>query len=586
MTKGKGQSVFSQLSAEWKGCEEEQCFFNSNGYAKADVHELSVGRDDYLGLDMTDAMKGKMVTRTVTANIDPQPDEETYEWKGCGVCKFKGEKNGRSVVYGATSETAPSKSYLAEKLMVEATVKKDDMTASATCTTNFTVVKVDVTIGGVGEDEEESTGAFVKYAADAANGLWTAEGTNSLVAVSITCEPKNLPEDEEIVISAPEKSLYAKFGEKYYAVSTNQTVSLGTLKKLKFFLHGDAVSGALRDKQIKVRHEASEAVDLAKFTVCRLELITPSGDPVNEPKDSGEGQNEFTFSAASPGVLTMDLKAKVSPCAAATNAVFSVEDIGCSQMKWDDANPGGKATVSGDILMAKVTFTGLPEHNSDFGKKTASIICGNASDSSVYEVFFAKFAVNHPQNDERTANWFHYWKEASVCGIAEDCTYGGGMGMVITGLDDDVTVTGMSLPDYVSEANSVSLFDSCTLEYGKLLAGGSGQGIQCVAETIQHERHHIFIRDTYGEQCDRGEDRDGDGIPDSVEEGLDGIRTSRTNADTYHVESVFPGLNYYTYGDDEIRCRKAEMKLEIDIFPEKDWANPGCQSLNLCGPRP
>lgn len=86
-----------------------------------------------------------------------------------------------------------SESYLAEQLTVKATVENEyGESVSATRTTNFTVVKVDVAIGGVGEDREETEGAFVQYVPDAPGGLWTSEVTQSVVRVSITCE-RNSP---------------------------------------------------------------------------------------------------------------------------------------------------------------------------------------------------------------------------------------------------------------------------------------------------------------------------------------------------------------------------------------------------------
>lgn len=57
-----------------------------------------------------------------------------------------------------------SESYLAEQLTVKATVENEyGESASATRTTNFTIVKVDVAIGGVGEDREETEGAFIPF---------------------------------------------------------------------------------------------------------------------------------------------------------------------------------------------------------------------------------------------------------------------------------------------------------------------------------------------------------------------------------------------------------------------------------------
>src|SRR5690606_34967672 len=63
-----------------------------------------------------------------------------------------------------------------------------------------------------------------------------------------------------------------------------------------------------------VGHESIKA--LVEFLP--VEFITPAGDPVDDPVDAGttpasipDGANEFTFSTATTGVLTMKLKVKV-----------------------------------------------------------------------------------------------------------------------------------------------------------------------------------------------------------------------------------------------------------------------------------
>lgn len=159
---------------------------------------------------------------------------------------------------------------------------------SANCTTNFTVVKVDVTIGGVGEDKEETEGAFVQYILDAANGQWTEEGTNALVAVSITCEPENLPTNEVVTISAPAKSLYIRRRGKYYAISEETEFPAYLLSGVEFVLHGHEESGGLRDREIKVEHRKSGAIDLAKFTNVKLRVtnIKFNHDTSSSSKDA------------------------------------------------------------------------------------------------------------------------------------------------------------------------------------------------------------------------------------------------------------------------------------------------------------
>ena len=45
------------------------------------------------GKKMTDAMKGKCVTRKASAVIDPGAESTSCDWLDCGRCEFIGEKN-------------------------------------------------------------------------------------------------------------------------------------------------------------------------------------------------------------------------------------------------------------------------------------------------------------------------------------------------------------------------------------------------------------------------------------------------------------------------------------------------------------
>ena len=159
------------------------------------------------------------------------------------------------------------------------------------------------------------------------------------------------------------------------------------------------------------------AVDYARAMCAKVEFVTPAGDPVRAPKDVGDGQNEFTFSTANPGVLTMNLKAKVTPAAAApviaADCRFEVGAIGTSAMAWAAANPRGKATGNGAFLTATVAFTGLPDRNDAFGKKKAILqLKGRKLDENDYEVFFPRDARNHPGGQAGSPNWFYYWGQA------------------------------------------------------------------------------------------------------------------------------------------------------------------------------
>ena len=89
--------------------------------------------------------------------------------------------------------------------------------------------------------------------------------------------------------------------------------------------------------------------------------------------NNGDGQNEFTFDKATPGVLVVNFKALAvvgdqSLQDVARHVSFEIENIGSSPV-WAQSNPGGRASVSNGFLVASATFTGLPASNNDFGKK-------------------------------------------------------------------------------------------------------------------------------------------------------------------------------------------------------------------------
>lgn len=326
-----------------------------------------------------------------------------------------------------------------------------------------------------------------------------------------------------------------------------------------------------------------------KLLAPRVELITPSGDPANAPVDSGDGQNEFTFSTNSSGVLEMNLKARVSPSGMASQIVsrchFTIDTIGTSSMAWDSSNPNGVPIVSNDFFVAKVTFTGLPTSNSAFGlKKVAVYYYGQKKDEKSLEVFFSKWAANHPGGQPGNPNWFYYWKDGGVCGIGANCVFtnlSNTWGYTMPSVDSIIR-----LCDLAPEANSgpeTYASSRANEGYGSppdgtIIVTGQGKGIKGVAETIQHESEHIYIYNTYGSQADN----DGDGIPNTSETtntstSYGGVASDFNTSDTYHMA-------YGTYSDQELRCRKKELTLTINIYTNLDWANPGCQSKNMFGP--
>ena len=154
----------------------------------------------------------------------------------------------------------------------------------------------------------------------------------------------------------------------------------------------------------------TSTLHVPKFT-----FIQPAGDPAAEPEDSGDGQNQFTYSTDNPGKLTLTLKVKVEPAAAAMKIadhyVFKVGNVGSSWKEWGALNPGGKPEADfNGYLTATVTFMGLPQHNNDFGWKTAELWRGSTLvASNKYGVFFPKDESNHPTctTCPGCPNWFY-----------------------------------------------------------------------------------------------------------------------------------------------------------------------------------
>ena len=291
MSKGLNQEIRFTVTGKRDVCA--LCTCTNSVVASADVHELSIERPDYLGLDRTDAgLSGRTVTNA-TARIDPKPASATYRWTNCGKCQFVGAKNSADVTYGITNSAPASTKFLAEGLTVTAKARNAaGRSASATCTTNFTVVAVDVTIGSVGEDKEEAEGAFVQYVKDA-NGDISVEGTNKMVEVKFTCKPK-LPANEMVTIShtGPGELYEVLQGGELLKV-TSATYPACDVSSRTFKLHGHEASSAMLNEKTQATHVNSKSHDLSKCTAVSLDWVKASCDKL--PPSGNFGTNPEVF---------------------------------------------------------------------------------------------------------------------------------------------------------------------------------------------------------------------------------------------------------------------------------------------------
>ncbi len=241
-----------------------------------------------LGLDRTDdGEEYKEGAATVSASVCPDA-EPFYTWAPkAGVCGIPPGQPTEGASLTAVTYRTPDKEQCSSSYM-DQTVSVDVSPRGSVSSNLFTVVKLDVTVGGVAEADEETAGSFVPYEADT-NGTLSVHGIAALKPVAIECSPDDLPDSETVTVAAPAESLFEKIGDQYVpAQSEYKACEIGDKQ---FFLHGHAASGALRDLEVEITHANSGAKDKAKFTVVKVDTIdvtsTEAGSSGNPPPFEG-----------------------------------------------------------------------------------------------------------------------------------------------------------------------------------------------------------------------------------------------------------------------------------------------------------
>jgi len=317
----------------------------------------------------------------------------------------------------------------------------------------------------------------------------------------------------------------------------------------------------------------------ATLRVPLFEWITPKASPVSAPDDSGDGQNEFTYSAAAQGVLTIDMKILVKPTGTAgitghdgvkfsDRCFYKLPTINGSTFSWDGANVGGKSAASGEHLTAKATYTELPAANADFGLKQAEFECDGHTDTlpkADFEVFFPKEEKNHPGvGAGTTPNWYFYWAGTAVTGY--DLT-SGTYSYAAGAAGDYAQYNGNPAnPHYTIHGPASAGHE----QYTSAGLNVNRKGIDTLACTLVHEKTHRQVDQNWlaGGIWHGKADSDGDELPDDWEDANVAIGYDKNNRFSF---AGFP------YGDDEeVYCEYAANGTTGDA--SKDWANPGKQS--------
>ncbi|WP_395750842.1 TIGR02597 family protein [Prosthecobacter sp.] len=339
---------------------------------------------------------------------------------------------------------------------------------------------------------------------------------------------------------------------------------------------------------------------LTTAKVATVLFITPAGDPVKLPVDAGtdptntpDGANEFTFSNASAGVLTLNLKVHMpgivdQSAAEQAKYTFDVDAIGNSVLTWAPGNAGGKAAVSGEYLIATAIFTGLPQNNSDFGTKTVRLnFDGYVVEDAKFEVFFMRDEKNHPGKGSGTdPNWFYYWLQT----------------VTLLG-PNPVVEYSTSGSVYNPNTNKFALSDGDRLSYNAPYGANNPlQGIDNFAWTARHESQH------YKDWCDYW-NVETQGITkwqaaygqDGPSDNKDPQTTSRNGSDylpnyieDLNLNKIFDAGDRYDWSNglsnlpgtpsnilDDAEDYTCKRHTTVKGNHSNDWANPGMQHKTL-----
>lgn len=300
-----------------------------------------------------------------------------------------------------------------------------------------------------------------------------------------------------------------------------------------------------------------------KLYFVHIKIAQPSGDP-SKPKEA----NEFNERVFDTNIHNPDL---TIPCIAEESGVENhlMWEMGpgfiSSEKEWKPAYKGNKKI--GTKEKATLTLKGLPDRNSSFGLKKIHLKTDlegffGEQDTTPVELFFPRDGANHPDGGDpsKSRNWFYYWNGTAIADFS-DFKY-----------NDSTTSYGCYSPSedqlYLGRPapteNSGPWYVKNKYTNRVVYLSGTGEGIDCCAEVISHEREHKRINTL------EGTDTDEDGIPDVIE-AASSYGFNPYDADSYFL-ARYISFDYYSYGDAEFLARKAEEK-PAKTYPKKDWSN-------------
>lgn len=332
------------------------------------------------------------------------------------------------------------------------------------------------------------------------------------------------------------------------------------------------VKGSNITLYLKIKKEEKDKCKRAKKV--KIQIVKPAD------------KSKYIFTGDEPtGRLILELEAKTSPAGYENSIEWEIPELEGSQRIIQSAfHP---STPKG--ARVEVLYKGLPLYVDSFGRKkfVAKVNVDGCvvEDAKEIMLFYPRDAKNNPEG--KYPNWFYYWKQTPAAK-----PFGQNVNLEFGGTEFDLCkgehVMAIYKPDYLYKSVHicnltekvggnfeitiplVSRRDSSTLSQKKLV---SYTHIDTFAVLVMHEFTHFNHYHTwwFGKPVDyRGRmDKDGDGIPDHLEEGM-GFNPNKFQ--TYWGEDEeFKNIN----GDEEFLAYESTYDYPAGKYDEYDWGKPG-----------
>jgi hypothetical protein len=324
-------------------------------------------------------------------------------------------------------------------------------------------------------------------------------------------------------------------------------------------------------------------------------VITEAKEKISLTVTSPKTDSRHVYSNDSPGELKLELAAKANPEKYNDKIKWTIPEIKGNKTK--------RTTIPDPPVgpKVKVTYSGLPEENSEFGKKTIVATLDvqgcEVEDEVEIKVFFPRDKTNNPgpgdvETGDPLPNWFYYWKQTSAATLRDKARYEGSACRTFQSMSDGIGYyerPTRTLADHYYICDLVRILGTemwYKTDVPELTPDASDfqgktittTGIDTFAAASLHEAEHLkHLTQWWG--AIRSEDRekfdtDDDLIPDSVELNYTWAGIKPFKPDT---KRTYPGL---CIDDEELYTRlEADAMFTVDDPKRRaeDWACPGKQ---------